>query len=134
MDIGIISCVSKKKKGVFKAKELYTSDLFKKSLNYCLKHYDKTYILSAKYGFLLLDDFIEDYDLTLNNFKEREKKIWAYHTYRQMINHIDNKHDVLFWHCGVNYRKYLMKKFTKNKTPLKGLGIGFQLKWYKQNT
>lgn len=49
--IGLISCVSKKLNCKTKAKDLYTSPLFKYSLAYARKlNPDKIYILSAKYG------------------------------------------------------------------------------------
>jgi hypothetical protein len=133
MDIGFISCVSKKRNGTHKAKDLYISDLFIKSYNYCLKNYDEVYILSAKYGLLLPDTKIKNYNMTLNKFTIKEKKIWSYKTYNQIISKIKID-DVIHWHCGINYRKYLSIVLkNKQKTPLLGLGIGKQLKWYKNN-
>lgn len=49
------------------AKDMYVSDLFKKSLEYARRlNPAKIYILSAKYGLLELDDMIEPYEITLN--------------------------------------------------------------------
>lgn len=131
MDIGFISCVSKKKTYKAKAKELYISDLFKKSLMYSLKHYDKTYILSAKYGLLEIDDIIEPYNLTLNKFTEIQKKRWSYNVLKK-IDKVINPNDIIYWHCGLNYRKYISIKLKNiQHIPLVGLGIGKQLQWYK---
>lgn len=133
MDIGLISCVSKKLNYKAKAKELYISDLFKKSLAYSTKNYDKTFILSAKYGLLGINDIIEPYNLTLNDFKEADKKRWSFKVYNQIINRIDIN-DNIYWHCGINYRKYIIRILpNKQFIPLKGLGIGKQLSWYKNN-
>jgi hypothetical protein len=131
MNIGIISCVSKKLEGKHPAKELYVSDLFLKSYAYAIKNYDKVIILSAKYGVVLPEDIIESYELTLNNFSERRKKNWAYDTYHELIKHLD-KEDIVYWHCGENYNKYIRRVIAgKQVFPMKGLGIGRQLKWYK---
>jgi hypothetical protein len=35
------------------------------------------------------------------------------------------------WLCGYEYRKYLSPKFKNSVAPLKNLGIGKQLAWYK---
>lgn len=133
MDIGIISCVSKKLKGTHKAKDIYISDLFKKSYTYSKSKYDKVIILSAKYGVLLEDTIIEDYDLTLNNFTVKQKKIWSIKTYNQLIKIINND-DILYWHCGINYKKYLRQLLKKYRQidNIK-LPIGKLLKYYKEN-
>lgn len=134
MDIAFISCVSKKREGKHIARELYISALFNKSLKYCEKNFDKVYILSAKYGMLELNDKIENYNLTLNNFKKAEKKKWAFEVYNSIIEKVDPK-DEIFWFCGMNYRKYLMRVLqNKQHEPLKGLEIGDILKWFKQKT
>ena len=132
MQIAFISCVSKKQNGKHKAKDLYISDLFKKSFKYTSKNYSKVYILSAKYGLISPDDFIKNYDLTLNNFTEKQKQEWSKKVMLQLKNKIQLT-DELFFYCGENYRKYLIKWLPNNKhIPLKGLGIGKQLKWYKE--
>ena len=57
--IVFLSCVSKKRNYPCEAQDLYTSDLFKKSLQYAKTlNPSKIYILSAKYGVLELTDRI----------------------------------------------------------------------------
>lgn len=65
--VGFVSCCKTKRKGFFKAKDLYISDLFKKSFSFCLANYDFVYILSAKYGLLNPNDFIEIYSRKLRS-------------------------------------------------------------------
>ena len=77
MNIAFISCVKSKKIGNYEAKELYISDFFKKSLRYCIINYDKVFILSAKYGLLELNERIETYEMTLNNFSKDKKVVWS---------------------------------------------------------
>lgn len=129
--IAFISCVKTKKNHKCKAGDLYISDLFKKSKEYCLKKYDKVYILSAKYGLLDLNEEIEPYELTLNNMSISEQKKWAYKVYKQIESKIGLEYEFYFF-CGKNYRKYLLPKL-KGKELLKNLSFGNQLKFYKQN-
>ena len=131
MKIGIISCVSKKQEGTHAARDLYTSDLFKKSLEYAEKNYDQVLILSAKYGVVHLDDQISNYDLTLNNFPEAAKRQWAIDALSELRTILSDS-DVIYWHAGQNYNKYIRKSLeNKQEFPMQGLGIGKQLKWYK---
>ena len=133
--IVFISCVKLKQKKRCRAEELYISDLFKKELAYAksLKP-RRIYILSAKYGVVELDDIINPYELTLNRMKEEDRKKWAFNCYKQLVSkNIDFNEKTIFL-CGNNYRKYLMRMFKDAEAPLKKLGIGKQLKFYKDNT
>lgn len=139
MTIGIMSCVSTKLKGTHKAKDIYISNLFNKSYEYCIKKYDLIIILSAKYYVLNLDDEINYYDLTLNKFSEKQKIAWAARCYIQLKNkHLLNNNNEIFWHCGINYNIYISQLINnyfpdiKQNFLLKGLTIGNQLKWYKE--
>lgn len=94
----------------------------------------KVYILSAKYGLLELDDQIEPYNQTLNEMSEEKKKAWAYKVCKQCeAKGISYSEEAIFL-CGNNYRKYLMRKFKNARAPLKNMGIGKQLAYYKNNT
>ena len=134
MNIAFISCVKEKRIGKHKAKDLYTSDFFKKSFGYCSSKYDKVFILSAKYGLLNLEDMIENYEMTLNNFSKKEKVKWSEMVYGQMKNNINND-DKLYFYVGNNYREHLLPLLSNNyNVPLQGKGIGEQLQYFKNNT
>jgi len=126
MKIAVISCCKTKIKAdkKVKARDLYNSDLFNKSLAFCLEKYDQVFILSAKYGLLSLADKIKTYDLTLNKFSIKEKKEWS----KKVVDNFKKcfkEDDVIYFHCGVNYRKYIIEDISnKTHTPLKGLGLG----------
>jgi hypothetical protein len=129
--IGLISCVKTKLDKPAKAKDLYISDLFKKQYLYSIRNYDLTFVLSAKHGLLELDEVIKPYELTLNSFTEKEKKIWAYRVIKQLKAKTDIKNDVYYIHAGINYRKYIIQKLKNYHIPLKGLSFGEQLRFYK---
>jgi hypothetical protein len=130
-----ISCVKSKRKTKAKARDIYISPLFRYSLKYALSltSENKIYILSAKYGLLKLDEVIDPYELTLNTMSESEKKKWAYKVYLQMKKYGINFDEDAVFLTGKNYRKYLITKFSNATAPLKNLGLGMQLNFYKNN-
>lgn len=133
--IVFLSCVKSKCAHRCEAERMYTSELFKKSLQYAKSlQPHKIYILSAKHGVLELNDIISPYEMTLNAMTEKERKMWAYRVVKQCeAKGIDFSEKALFL-CGNNYRKYVMQKFSNAEAPLSQLGIGKQLQFYKFNT
>ena len=132
--IVLISCVSKKLSKKSKAQDLYISPLFQYNLKYAksLKP-DKILILSAKYGLLNLDEEIEPYNETLNGMNSNEVKEWANSVLNELSKVCDIKKDEFIFFAGDKYRKYLISHINNYKIPLKGLGIGKQLKYLKEN-
>ena len=133
-EIVLISCVSVKLSHKAKAEELYISPLFKYGLAYAKSmRPDKIYILSAKYGLLGLNEIIEPYNTTLNTMKNDEIKIWSQKVLDQMKDKINLDSDQIIFLAGENYRKYLIPYIKNYVIPLKGLGIGRQLKFLKES-
>lgn len=131
----LISCVSKKLDNKAKACELYISPLFKFNLKYAGRlGADRIFILSAKYGLVGLNEEIETYNQTLNNMKNDEIKAWAEKVLQKLNNVADLKKDEFIFLAGERYRKFLVPHIVNYKIPLKGLGIGKQLKFLKENT
>ena len=129
--IVFLSCVKTKNDKTCRAEDMYTSDLFKKSLAYAKTLRPKQiYILSAKYGLLKPGDIIAPYNKTLVGATKLQAKRWAVMVYKQMLSEsIDFAEDAIFL-CGNNYRKYLMQKFPNGTAPLEHLGIGQQKQFY----
>jgi cytoplasmic iron level regulating protein YaaA (DUF328/UPF0246 family) len=112
------------------------SDLFRKAYAYCTKKYGEVAILSAKYGLLLPHDEIEPYDLTLSDMSSEEREAWAERAFKQMKSRLNIKDlDIVYFHAGKYYREHLIRKREEIcitcEAPLKNLGIGKQLAWYK---
>lgn len=129
----LISCVSKKSKNREKARNLYTSSLFKLNLKYAQSlNPDKIFVLSAKYGLLNLDEEIEPYNRTLNQMKDEQIKKWADNILNQLSKIADLENDEFIFLAGEKYRKHLIPEIKNYKVPLKGLGIGKQLKFLKK--
>jgi len=134
MKIVLISCVAKKQKVKSLAKDMYISPLFKGAYRYAKKiKADKIYILSAKYGLLEETDVIEDYNETLNTKSAFEIKEWAAKVIAVLSQKTDLQVDEFIFLAGEKYRKYIIENIHNVRIPLKGLGIGKQLAFYKEN-
>ena len=132
--IVLVSCASKKLSYGAKAKDLYISPLFSYNLAYAesLKP-DAIFILSAKHGLLDLEKEIEPYNKTLNKMPSKEVKEWAEGVLFQLSKVVNVNEDEIVFLAGEKYRKYLVPHITNYKVPLRGLGIGKQLKYLKES-
>jgi len=114
------------------------SNLFRKAYAYCCKKYNALAILSAKYGLLLPEEEIEPYNLTLNKVTADNVKEWSEEVFVQMTKKLNlQDFDIIFFHAGKRYRKYLISKLekigVKCEVPLRNLSIGRQLAWYNMH-
>lgn len=130
----LIGCVKSKNKGNMKAKDKYNSPLFKKRLKYARLLVDDMYIyiLSAKHGIITLDTYIGDYDITLNNMSEKNKKTWAYNVIKKAETFNIDKNNKIIFLCGNNYSKYLKRYYENYEDPTKGLSLGYELQFYNK--
>lgn len=135
MKIALISCTKLKQHQDCVAKEMYMpSSLFSKARGYVEnKDYDKWFILSAKYGLLSPEEVISPYDQTLNNMKALEIKKWSDQVVADLMKHKPKQID---FYAGEKYRKYVIPQLNQlnveTNIPLKGLGIGQQMQYYKK--
>lgn len=131
--IVLISCVKSKQKVPAKAKDLYTSPLFRFNLQYAQQiNPNAIYILSAKYGLLDLDQIIAPYEMTLNSLTEGDKKAWSRNVIDSLKKKADLKADMFVILAGINYRKYLTPELKHFQVPLQGLSFGKQLQELKR--
>lgn len=127
MQIGLISCVKTKRNTPSKARDLYISQLFKSQLAYALKHCQKVYILSAKYGLVDLDTVIAPYEKTLNTMDIGDRDRWAYRVWQQLKLKLVPGDNVVFL-AGQRYREGLLPMLQRNgysySVPFEGLKMG----------
>lgn len=133
MKIYLVSCVSKKQNGIHAAKDLYCSDLFKKSRKYVeqqLEKDDKWFILSAEHGLLNPETQVEKYDKTLNKMRISERRNWANRVISALAKEITPSTEIIFL-AGKNYTEFLTKWLNSNNIRytdlLKGKKIGERL-------
>lgn len=131
--IVLVSCVSVKKDGIHKAKDLYDSAWFKKGRRVVEQIGTPWFIISAKYHLLDPEREIEKYDLTLKTMKKPEREEWARIVLSQLLPLLEPGDEIIFL-AGDAYREFLMEPLTKAgikfKIPMQGLGIGRQLEWF----
>ena len=128
--IVLISCAIKKLDKKAKAKDLYISPLFKKSLQYAKAlDPDGIYILSAKHHLLPLSKTIEPYDLRLYDLSNDERKEWAYKVVGQLDKLYGLEKDHFTILAAVQYREHLVPQLKNVEVPMEGLTIGKQLGW-----
>lgn len=128
--IVLIACASQKLPHKAKARDLYVSTLFEKSLAYAgqLKP-DAIFILSAKHGLLDPDTEIEPYNLTLNTMSASQVRSWAEKVLGQLTERADLQRDHFIFLAGMKYRIYLTPHLHSYEVPLEGLPIGKQLQF-----
>ncbi len=131
----LISCVKQKvdtPDGPITAKDLYTSELFKKSLVYAKVvleiSEERIFILSDEYHLLPLNQPVSNYEKNLNDASEDEKKIWADVVWGQLSQKFGpDTHYIIL--AGENYYKYLISadRIKNVELPLKGMRMGERL-------
>jgi hypothetical protein len=126
--IGLVSCCKKKIFVPSRAENLYISPLFRYASRYCKEQYKSWYILSAKYGLLVPDEFIEPYNLTLQDKTNLERQEWGRKVFEQLRT-MNMHSEVFFLHAGGVYCEPL-EHLIACQLPMRGMGIGQQLAWY----
>lgn len=131
----LVSCVSKKKRGMHPARDAYDSPWFKKALAYVeqrLKNADSWFILSAKHGLVGPGVCIDGYDKTLKDMPLHEREEWATGVVKA-LQPIIGKQDRVVMLAGKRYREFLLEKITDMchnvEVPMEGMRIGEQLRW-----
>ena len=117
------------------AKDLYTSDLFRKARAYIEPTGMLWFILSAEYGLLHPDQNIAPYEKTLIRMRSWERKQWAEKVIHQMEQELPKAEQIVVF-AGEKYREHLMSylrsRASSVKIPLKGLRLGEQKRWFNE--
>jgi hypothetical protein len=132
----LVSCVSEKKRQAAKAKALYQSQWFRFARQYVELNGDEWNILSAEHGLLDPEAIVEPYDVSLNSQGRAERKKWSERVAQQIETTYDAPTRFVFL-AGRKYREDLIPVLHQRghvcEVPMRGLGIGEQLGWLKQN-
>ena len=130
--IYLVSCSSQKLNKPAKAKELYMSPLFEKSLNYCYSKgaTDKDIkILSGKYGLVDMNTVIKPYDVYLGDKSAEQKKAWAEDVFKVLERRYDLETTKFVFLAGTDYTQYLEDMLPKSKDVLEGKKQGERLQY-----
>lgn len=126
--IGLVACCKTKLAEPARAEELYCSPLFRKARAYCLAHYHRWFILSAKYGLVEPGQVIAPYDCTLLDQDRKARARWGLRVFSQLAA-LGLAGKTFVAHAGKVYVAPLADKL-RIETPLAGLGIGQRMAWY----
>ena len=130
--IYLVACSNTKLSKPAKAKDLYDSALFDKSLNYAYSKgaTDKDIkILSGKYGLVDMNTVIKPYDVYLGNKTATQKKDWAEGVYEVLARRYDLDNTVFKFLAGADYTHYLEEMLPKTKDVLEGKKQGERLQY-----
>lgn len=128
MKIFIIPCGSKKADKACQAQQMYLGGYFQANLSFARKHSNHIFILSAKYGFLRLDQIIQPYELHMKNSTLSNEILRRQAATLGIINEIP------FVLGGENYINKCSQIFKQIQRVIpKGLGMGEQIAFLKRN-
>lgn len=131
----LISCCGPKTATARRAAELYTSDLFRKSVRYAEVTGASWAVLSALYGLVWPDTVIAPYDLRLQSLDRVHRAVWA----RGVCEALgppegDPRLEIL---AGCTYTDPITAPLEalgwRVSLPLAGMQIGQRLRWLKQH-
>tara|TARA_R110001632_G_scaffold48552_1_gene122232 strand:+ start:219 stop:1691 length:1473 start_codon:yes stop_codon:yes gene_type:complete len=130
--IYLIACSSTKLNYECKAKDLYDSPLFDKSINYAYSKgaTDKDIkILSGKYGLVDMNTVIKPYDVYLGDKSAEQKKEWAEGVFEVLNRRYDLDTTKFIFLAGNDYSQYLEEMLPKSKDVLEGKKVGERLQY-----
>jgi len=124
----LISCVKDKLPRAAKAKNLFISPIFQKSLAWARQQKpDGIYILSVRYGLIDLQEEVKPYALTINTMSLKERNEWTKKVLGQLAEVADLQNDRFIFLSGTKYREFLLPHLTHYEIPMQGLPIDEQL-------
>lgn len=108
----LISCGKEKRQWSCRASEMYCSERFISAKQFAQQQNYDWYVISAKHGLLHPDAMIEPYDLSILNFTDNEKNLWA----EKITNDIFKLHELstkIMILADNNYSNALAYKLNK---------------------
>ena len=144
----LLQCSKGKLQHRAKAEELYTGQLFQKSLRYAHRlaaleaiegnPLPEIQILSALHGLVDPSDILEPYEKTLNGMPPHYRRYWSEQVYAQLKRKFKFAlPEKITFLTSIKYRQPLGKfvreyDLCRTAVPLKGLGIGQQMHFLDQ--
>ena len=134
--IGLVGCVKDKEPEPAAARRLYSSPLFRGRKAWVQRSCSSWFILSAKYGLIHPDRWIEPYDQTLKDASPAQRRIWSQEVLAELTRCLGDVSGAVFEiHAGVEYRDSgivagLEDRGAVVEVPTEGLSLGEQLHFY----
>lgn len=143
--VALVACSKSKLDEPAAAGDLYTGQLFQAARAWSERYADRWLILSARYGLVGPNIWIEPYNLTLNAMSQSQRRGWANRVldqwrYRQVTDRLPDPHvgeTMVVFLAGAAYREHLVGTLRRAGyvvvAPLQGLGYGQQVAWLQQH-
>lgn len=133
----LLACSAGKLDRPAPARELYTGQLFRLSLQVAEALADTVLVLSAKHGVVTLDQVLAPYDLSLADLQKHQREHWGANVVTDLLRRFGvkdraSRHEGEAVGAGVlclapqSYVSALGFWYVRPAQPLKGLGIGQQ--------
>lgn len=123
------------------ARHLYLGNVFKARAAYAEADGVPWWIISAKHGLLYVDQMIRPYDVSMESMRPCIRAAWGRAVVSDLVNALRKANvipTVVEIHAGAKYvsavRPPAESAGLEITTPLAGLGIGKQLRWYIDHT
>ncbi len=131
----LVGCVKGKLSHAAPARELYTSDLFRKRKAYAESRRCPWFILSAEHGLVRPDQLLAPYDRALKSQSVEYRRAWGERVATRLHEELDGlQGHVVEVHAGAAYADAIRTGCERAGavvvTPLAGLSQGQQLAWY----
>jgi hypothetical protein len=129
--------VSQKRQHASPARDLYTSNWFRKARRYAEASGCSWFILSAAHGLVAPSQVVAPYERTLNKMAIIDRRAWAQLVAQQLAVAAPQLAKAVFL-AGERYREFLVEHLTARgvavSVPMQGLRIGEQLSWLGQHS
>lgn len=125
--VGLVGCAAAKLQRPAAARDLYTSQLFRKAAAYAESTCDVWFILSAEHGLVHPDTVLAPYDTKLGTKTGPPIWDWAARVQAQLDDELQGLDVVIVALAGEQYRTALHRSPRPVEVPMQGLGIGQQL-------
>lgn len=130
--VALVGCSMRKLDRRATARELYTSGLFRASIAYAEATCNEVRVVSAFYGSVKLDAWLEPYDRDLRAFRKKDREAWGARTVSEAIRAFGIP-PVLVILAGKVYEDALVygahwHNLPRPETPLRGIsGCGARI-------
>lgn len=136
-DLCLVSCVKEKLSTSAPAKDLYTSQLFRKMRRLVEAQGWPWLILSARYGVVEPERVIASYEHTLNTMRVAERRDWAARCLHALEPHLADVKSLIVL-AGARYSEFLVPALSdrgiKVHEPMARLPFGKRLAWLNRVT
>lgn len=141
--VALVGCGKSKRLGTHPARHLYTGPLFRASLAHAERIAERVFIVSAFYGLVELDQKIESYDRTVAGMAKTLREAWgdrvAAALCDELRQHGDEVEVTIL--AGAAYAEPIRRGLRWHNRrpkwnvldPLRGLGQGARLAWFKSH-